>query len=136
MAVAAVDLTAPTGELQTAWFTTPSLATSAGIWIALGEAKVPEGATSGQADTVVTAYAYWRAFGDVLMRMARDPNSVSIDKGDISASFAADQRKYFAAKVAEWKTAFDTAVGEATVATLVIDNAPRSSSSQQVVRSF
>jgi hypothetical protein len=136
VAVTVADLTAPTGELQASWFSTPSLATAAGIWIVLGADRVPEGATSDQSDAVVTAYVYWRGYGDVLMRMARDPNSVSIDKGDISASYAADQRKYFAAKVAEWKSAYDVAVNDVTAVAAVIDNAPRSSSSQQILRSF
>lgn len=136
MPITSSDVTAPTGELQASWFSTPDLPTAAGIWIALGASKVPDGATQEQADAVVLAYTYWRGFSDVLLRMASDPNSVSIDKGDISAAYAADQRKYFAQKVAEWKAAFTDAVEDATAVTVEADTPPRASFAQQIVRSF
>jgi hypothetical protein len=135
VAVTAADLTAPNGELQSAWF--GDLPAALAVWIPLGAAQAPAGATTAQADRVTTAYAYWRGFEDVLLRMSRDPNSVSIDKGDISASFSKDQRDRFALKADQWRAELDAAVAAVgEVVTVVIDNAPRASSSQQFVRSF
>lgn len=134
MAVIAADLTAPTGELQTAWF--GDLPGDLAVWIPLGVAQVPSGATTEQADRVVTAYAYWRGFKDVLLRAAGDPNSLSIDKGDISISFTDGQRKIFAAQVTLWEDALNAAIGEVEEPVAVIDNAPRVSYGQAVARAF
>jgi hypothetical protein len=123
MAVTAADLTAPTGELQTAWFV--NLPGNLAIWLAQGALWVPEGADSEKADAVVTAYVYLRGFRDVLLRAARDPNSLSIDKGDISISFTDGQRKLFAEQVDKW----EAELSAATAVTAVIDNAPRPSRS-------
>jgi hypothetical protein len=135
MPVVAADLTSPTGELQPTWFA--DLPAALAVWITLGEAQAPAGATTEQADRVTTAYAYVRGFEDVLLRAAGDPNSVSIDKGDISLSFSKDQRDRFAAKVAKWEAELAAAIGAiGEVAPVVIDNPPRASYSQRIVRSF
>lgn len=133
MSVTAADLTAPTGRLQSNWFV--NLPGNLAIWLAQGAAWVPEDATSEQADAVVTAYGYVRGFEDVLLRSARDPNSLSIDKGDISISFTDGQRKIIQSWLAKWQAAFDAAL-EAVVPTPVIDAAPRASYSQTIVRAF
>lgn len=135
MAVVAADLTAPKGELQTTWFT--NLPASLAVWIPLGVALAPSGATTAQADRVTTAYVYWRGFSDVLLRMSGDPNSVSIDKGDISASFSKDQRDQFAAKVAEWRAAYEAAVAAVgEVAAVFANEPPRASSSIHFAQGF
>lgn len=135
MAVTAADLTSPTGELQTAWFA--DLPAALAVWIPLGEASVPAGATTGQVDRVTRAYAYSRGFRDVLLRAAGDPNSVSIDKGDISVSFTKDQRDRFAVELAKWEAELSTAIAVVgAVAVTVVDNPPRASYSQPIVRSF
>lgn len=133
MAVTAADLKTPTGYLDSAWFV--DLDTALDVWLGLAEGWVPVAATPEQADAVVTAYVYWRGFKDVLLRSARDPNSLSIDKGDISISFTDGQRKYFASEAATWQAAFNDAV-EVVVPPVVIDNAPRASYSQTIVRAF
>jgi hypothetical protein len=133
VAVTAADLTSPTGELQTAWFS--DLPGNLAIRIDQGEGWVPEDATLLQADAVVTAYVYVRGFRDVLLRAARDPNSISIDKGDISISFTDGQRKLFAEQVSKWEVEFDAAVAATAVVT-VVDAPPRASFAQPIVRSF
>lgn len=134
MAVTAADLTSPTGELQAAWFS--DLSAALAVWIPLGEAQVPAEATTEQADRVTTAYAYVRGFKDVFLRAAGDPNSVSFDKGDVSLSFTDGQRKIFQAQVALWEEELAAAIGEAGVVVTFVDNAPRSSFSQPIVRGF
>ena len=137
MAVTAADVTAPTGELRPEWFTSPALPTAAGVWIGLGENTVPDGATSEQTDAVVTAYVYVRGFSDLLLRMSADPNSVSIDKGDISASFAKDQRDQIAAKVSRWQATYAALLEEIAAGSVeVAYNPPRTSYSQSAVVSF
>ena len=125
MSVTAADLTAPTGELQSTWFT--DLSGNLAIWLSQGEAWIPEGATQAQADAVVTAYGYVRGFRDVLLRAAKDPNSISLDKGDISLSFTDGQRKVLEAQVTRWEAAYDAAID--TGATATVENVPRASQS-------
>lgn len=137
MAVTAADVTAPTGELRPEWFTSPDLPTAAGVWIGLGESQVPDGATSEQSDAVVTAYVYVRGFSDLLLRMSADPNSVSIDKGDISASFAKDQRDQIAGKAAKWQATYDALLDEIAAGSVeVAYDPPRTSYSQVATVSF
>lgn len=136
MAVLAADLTSPTGELQPAWF--GDLPGALAVWIPLGEAQAPAGATTEQADRVTTAYAYWRGFKDVLLRAAGDPNSISLDSGDLSLAFSKDQRDRFAAEALRWETELDAAKADVSAPPppVVIDNAPRASFSQPIVRAF
>lgn len=136
MAVVAADLTADKGELQPVWF--GDLPAALAVWIPLGEAQVPVGATTAQADRVTTAYVYWRGFKDVYLRACGDPNSVSVDKGDVSLSFSKDQRDGLAKEAADWKAEFDAAVSDAAAPTppAVVDNPPAVSYSQPIVRAF
>lgn len=134
MAVLAADLTAPKGELQTAWFA--DLPGSLAVWIPLGVAQVPSGATTEQADRVTIAYAYWRGFEDVLLRASGDPNSLSIDKGDISLSFSKDQRDRFAEKRGEWKEAFVAALVIEEPVADAASEVPRASASVRFTQSF
>ena len=134
MAVLAADLTSPKGELQSAWF--GDLPAALAVWIPLGEAQAPAGATTEQADRVTTAYVYWRGFKDVLLRAAADPNSVSVDSGDISLSFTKDQRDRFAAEADSWRAELDAALADASPVVTLIDNAPRASFSQPITRAF
>jgi len=138
VAVLPADLTLPpggTGELDPAWFATGTLAVYLPVWIAAGVALVPDGATTEQGDAVVRAYAYWTGYDTKLMQMSAAPNSVSIDKGDISVSYTDGQRKWFAEKAAYWFGQYTTATA-AVVPVPVIDNPPRASSSQPFVLSF
>lgn len=135
MAVLPADLTSPTGELQSAWFA--DLNAALAVWIPLGEAQAPTGATTEQADRVTTAYVYVRGFRDVLLRAAGDPNSVSIDKGDISLSFSKDQRDRFADELAKWEAELAAVIAEVgAVAPVVVDTPPRASFSQPIARAF
>ena len=135
MPVTAADLTADVGELQPSWFA--DLPAALEVWIPLGEAQVPAGATTEQADRVTRAYVYSRGFRDVLLRAAGDPNSLSIDKGDISVSFTKDQRDRFAVELAKWEAELSTAIAVVgAVAVAVVDNPPPVSYSQEIRRSF
>lgn len=136
MAVTAADLTSPTGELRTDWFTDPDLPTAAGVWITLGEAQVPDGATGAQSDAVVTAYAYVRAYGDMLRRMAVDPNSISIEKGDIAVSFSGDQRALVNGWLTDWEDALATALADVDTEVIVTYDPPRVSQSVRAAVSF
>jgi hypothetical protein len=137
VAVTAADVTAPTGELNPDWFSSPDLPTAAAVWIGLGEELVPGTATSEQADAVVTAYTYVRAYGDLWGRMLVDPNSVSIDKGDLSIAFAADQRAGIKALINKWQATYDALLEEIAAGSVeVAYNPPRASYSQAAIVSF
>lgn len=131
MSVSAEDLTYPpagTGELHPDWWPDGALPGLLAVWIAAGAALVPGDATAERADRVTLSYAYWLAYGDKLITMAASPNSVSVDKGDISAAWAKDQRDIFAARLKYWLGEYETAVAD-VVPMVVIDNPPRASQS-------
>lgn len=135
MSVLAADLTSPKGELQTTWFA--DLSGSLAIWIPLGEAQAPVGATTAQADRITTAYAYWRAYSAKAAEMAGTPNKQNTAGVEFNEEYTKEQRAWFDGKAAEWLAEFNAAVSDATPSTVtVIDNAPRASFAQPIARSF
>lgn len=139
MAVTAADLTYPptgTGELHPEWWPDGALTGLLAVWIAAGAAQVPSGASGAQADRVTLSYAYWLAYADLVLTMATRPNTVSVDKGDVSVGWTDGQRKIIQAKVVFWLDEYSSALSDAVEVVPVIDNAPRASFSQPIVRAF
>lgn len=117
MAVVAADLTFPTGEIQPQWFEGQDLPALLATWIGIVEPVVPPAATPEQADAIVTAYAYWRAYSAIYMRMAGDPNSVALS-GELSAGWAPANTKAFFTRAEWWRLRYEAEVAgvEETVA--------------------
>lgn len=140
MAVTPVDFILPptgTGELDPAWWAAGALqADLLPVWIAAGEAAAPDGASTEQADAVTTAYAYGTAYDNKALAMSAAPNSVSVDKGEISAAWTDKQRERVAARAAYWWEKFATALAEATLPPETAYAPPRVSSSVRATVSF
>lgn len=133
------DLTYPptgTGELHPEWWPDGVLPGLLDVWIEAGVAQVPAGATVLQADRVTLTYAYWLAYADLVLTMATRPNSISVEKGDVAVGWTDGQRKIIQAKVTFWMDEYTMALSDATEAMPVIDNAPRASFSQPILRAF
>jgi hypothetical protein len=75
VAVLPADLILPAGVLPAEWWEAGHLA----VWIAGGESTVPAEATEEQADSITTAYAYWRAHEAKALSVLGSPDSVSLD---------------------------------------------------------
>lgn len=111
MPLVASDFVYPVGELWVEWFPNENLSDNLAVWIAQGSAQVPSGATTEQGDDIVRSFAYWRAYDSKTMQMADAPDSAALS-GEISRT-QVQGRKFFQAKAAEWRAAFDSAVGVA-----------------------
>lgn len=134
MPVVAADLTSPTGELQSAWFA--DLSAALAVWIPLGEAQAPVGATTEQADAITTAYTYARAYEAKLAEMAGTPNRQNTAGVEFNEEYTKEQRAWFADKAAYWRGQLSVALAAASPPAVVIDSPPRSSFSQPIARSF
>jgi hypothetical protein len=112
MAVVAADFLIPTGELQPAWFEGQDLTSWLTAWIAAATLTVPAEATPEQADAIVSAYGYWRAYRAKCGEMAGTPNSVAL-AGELSATTSDGRMNKFCEWAEQWKAAYEEAVGSA-----------------------
>ena len=109
MPVVAADFLIPDGELQPAWFEGQDLTAWLTAWIAAATLTVPAEATSEQADAIVTAYGYWRAYRAKCGEMAGTPNSVAL-AGELSATTSDGRMNKFCEWAEQWKAAYQEAV--------------------------
>ncbi len=129
MAVLPSDLTYRVGEIRSEWFDGEDLVANLAEWIAQGEEKVPEGSTDEQADAIAKAYAYWRAYDAITLRMAASPDSVNIPNE--IARTQVQGRKFFEAAARRWLLAFTEALSAAE--TVTTGDTPRETRSSRSV---
>ncbi len=112
MAVVAADFLIPTGELQPTWFEGQDLTSWLTAWVAAATLTVPAEATTEQADTIVTAYGYWRAYRAKCGEMAGTPNSVAL-AGELSATTSDGRMNKFCEWAEQWRAVYEGAIEEA-----------------------
>lgn len=108
MAVTHEDLLQPTGEIEAAWFPgddAAALQARLETYIAEGvEASADVAAES--TDTATKAYAYWRAYQTVYLRLSGSPASVGV-VGHLNRQYTQGQLSAFSERAAYWRSVFD-----------------------------
>lgn len=119
MAVVPADLRAPKGEIEPAFFPKEdeaALDARLSAYIEAATAALPAGLAAETADAGVTAYAYYRAFRAVWLRLSAAPSSMSFnDQG--SRSFTASQIDNFRAASESYLEAWNAILGTVAVVT-------------------
>lgn len=113
MAITAEDLIQPTGELEPAWFPADDEAAfeeRLGAYIAEGAEASAE---AEDTDAATRAFAYWRAYEAVYLRLSGSPASVGI-VGHLNRQYTQAQVQAFRDKAAQWRSVFDGYVAGAS----------------------
>lgn len=105
MPILPVDLTLPAGRMPVDWHTTDALQE----WIDQGYASAPLEATTEQADTIATAYAYWRGYEAKADTLLGSPDNVGLPSG-LSVAQSNGRYDRMMAKAEEYRLEWEGAV--------------------------
>lgn len=106
MAVLPEDLIQPTGELESAWFPADDEAALEARLTAYIAEGADLSAEADDPDAATTAFAYWRSYEAVYLRLSGSPASVGI-VGHMNRQYTQEQLRAFRTKAAEWRVVFE-----------------------------